>query len=175
MWILKLIRKLYKGLTGAESPTQIALGFGLGIMLGLIPFKSGMGILLFVAILAFKVSFPFAVVGWAAAAALRAAALGPIAVDVGTWVLWDLPLRGLWAFLLNLPVLAILDLEKHGVMGGALLGCSSAAVLFFPIRFLVIRYREVVVARLSKSKTFKYLTNMWLVRMLRWILIGVVR
>jgi uncharacterized protein (TIGR03546 family) len=175
MWILKIVRKLFAGLSGAESPTQIALGFGLGIMLGLVPFLSGMGILLFVVILAFKVSFPFAVVGWGAGAALRAGLLQRFLTSTGTWILWDLPLRGFWSFLLNLPVFALLGLEHHHVMGGTVVGLAALAALFYPIRFLVIRYREVVVTWCSESKAFKYVTNLWLFRILRWVFVGVTR
>jgi uncharacterized protein (TIGR03546 family) len=172
MWVLKIVRKLFRGLSGAESPTQIALGFALGITLGLVPFTSGIGLLLFLCILCFRVSFPFAVVGWAVAGALRVAVLGSVLVGVGHWVLEVLPLQGLWSVLLNLPGIALLGLTRYAVMGGMVIGVLAGAALFVPIRFLVLRYRKVVVERLSQSKAFKYLTNLWLIRVLRWTLIG---
>ncbi len=172
MWFLKIVRKLFKGLSGAESPTQIGLGFALGITLGLVPFTSGIGILLFLCILAFTVSFPFAVVGWAIAGALRVAVLGSVLVAVGHWVLEVLPLQWFWSWLLNLPVIALSGLKAYAVMGGAVLGLLAGAALFYPIRFLVMRYRTAVVERLSKSRAFKYVTNLWLIRMLRWVFIG---
>jgi len=53
--------------------------------------------------------------------------------------------------------------------GAAQLG---GAALFFPLRWGVLRYREAVVARLSKSKLFKTITNLWLMRALRWLFLG---
>ena len=172
MFVINLIRKLYKGLSGAQSPLQIALGFGLGVMFGLVPFKSGIGILLLAIILACKVSFPFAAVGWAIAGALRVSVLGGTLASLGYSLLEVAPLAGFWTFFLNLPIVGLLDLEYYGIMGGAALGLLAAIALFYPIRFLVIRYREVVVGRLSKSKTFKFLGKLWIVKLLRWILVG---
>ena len=172
MFLLKLIRKLFKGLSGAESPTQIALGFGLGLTLGFVPFSSGMGICLLIVILICTVSFPFAMVAWALGAALRTALLAGLFVKFGHWILMTLPLQGLWTFLLKLPLVALLKLESFAVMGGTVFGLLAGAALFAPVRFLVTRYRERVVERLSESKLFKFLTKIWLVRALKWILIG---
>jgi len=172
MLILKLIRKLYKGLTGAESPTQISLGVGLGVMVGMVSAGTGIGILLLAAILIFTVSFPFALVGWAFGALLRASIFGGLIVDVGRWLLEEAPLHGFWTFVLNLPVIGLLGLRYWKTMGGLVIGLLLAIALFWPVRMLVIRYREAVVARLSKSRAFRYVTNLWLVRVLRWILIG---
>ena len=172
MFVLKLIRKLYKGLSGADSPNQIAFGFGLGIVLGLTPTTSGMGLLLIAVILLFRVSLAFAFVGWALAGTIRAALLSGFLAQVGFWVLEVLPLHSLWKALLNLPLLALLGLERYEVMGGFAVGLSAALALWWPIRYLVQRYRDTVVERLSRSKIFKYVTNLWLVRILRWILVG---
>ena len=175
MFILSIIRKLFKGLSGAESPNQIAIGFGLGLTLGLVPLGSGLGILLLITILVARVSFPFAMVAWGLGAALRAAVLAGVLADLGFWILWKLPLEGFWTFVLTLPGIALLGLNHHSVMGGAVAGVLLAAVLFCPLRYLVKRYRDVVVARLSNSKFFKFLMRLWLVRALRWIFIGATR
>ena len=172
MWLIKLIRKLVKGLSGADSPNQIAFGIGLGLMLGLVPFGTGYGVFLFLLILALKVSFPFALVGWSVAALLRVSVLPGILVDIGYGVLWELPFHDFWRFFLNLPLVALMGLDRCSVMGGAVLGLALAAALFFPVRFFVVRYREVVVEKLSKSKAFKYFTNLWLIRILKWVLVG---
>ena len=95
--------------------------------------------------------------------------------DLGFWILWKLPLEGFWTFVLTLPGIALLGLNHHSVMGGAVAGVLLAAVLFCPLRYLVKRYRDVVVARLSNSKFFKFLMRLWLVRALRWIFIGATR
>lgn len=175
MFILKLIRKLFKGLSGAESPNQIAIGLGLGLTLGLVPLSSGLGILLLMLIFVTRVSFPFATVAWGLAAALRAAVIAGMLADIGFWILWKLPLTGFWSFVLTLPGIALLGLDRHSVMGGAVVGILLGAALFFPVRYLVVRYREVVVAKLSNSRFFKYLMKLWIVRALRWILVGAVR
>jgi len=172
MLILKLVRKFFRGLAGAESPAQIALGFGLGLMLGLVPFASGLAIALIAVILVFKVSFPFAFGAMAVAQLCRVSFLGGLCGTTGYRALESLPLEGFWAWLLNLPVIAILSLDRYVVMGGALIGAAAGAVLFFPIVWGVKRYRDAIVARLSKSKLFKTITNLWLMRALKWLLIG---
>ncbi len=172
MLVLKLIRKFFRGLAGAESPTQIALGFGLGLMLGLVPFASGFAIALIAAIFIFKISFPFAFGVMAIAQICRASFLGDLCGATGYWALESLPLEGFWAWVLNLPVIGLLSLDRYVVMGGALIGTAAGAALFFPVRWGVGRYRDVVVARLSKSKLFKTITNLWIMRALKWLLIG---
>ena len=172
MFLLKLIRSFYKGLTGSESPNRIALGFGLGLTLGLVALSSGMGFLLLIVILVFKVSFPFAMAGWALGALLRTTLLAGLLEDFGYWILVSLPLQELWKFLLRLPVVGRLGLDYFGTMGGTAMGLILGAALFAPIRFLVIRYREQVVERLSNSKVFKFLSRIWLVRALKWVLVG---
>ena len=172
MFVLKLIRGFFKGLAGAESPTQIALGFWLGLMLGLVPFSSGMGIALLLVILMFKVSFPFAFAAMAIAKLCRVTVLLNTSAQVGYGTLESRSLESLWTSALNLPGLALLNLDSYTVMGGALIGLGAGAVCFFPIRWAVKRYREAVVARLSKSKLFKTITNLWFMRALKWLLIG---
>jgi len=172
MLILKLIRKFFRGLAGAESPTQIALGFGLGLMLGLVPFASGLALALLAVILIFKVSFPFALGAMAVAQICRVSFLSDLCGATGYWALESLPLQGFWAWALNLPVIGLLSLDRYAVMGGALLGAAGGAALFFTLRWGVLRYREAVVARLSKSKLFKTITNLWLMRALRWLFLG---
>jgi len=84
-----------------------------------------------------------------------------------------LPLQGFWKSFLNLPFVALLGLERYEVAGGFFIGLLAGSALWWPVRFLVAKYRDPVLERLSKSKLFKFITNLWLVRILRWILLGV--
>ncbi len=174
MFVLKLIRGFFKGLAGAESPTQIALGFWLGLMLGLVPFFEswGMALALLLVILMFRVSFPFAFAATAIAKLCGETFLLNLRGKVGYAVLESPSMGDFWTSVLNLPGLALLSLDRYIVMGGALIGLVAGAVCFFPIRWAVARYREAVVARLSKSKLFKTITNLWFMRALKWLLIG---
>jgi len=137
MFLLKMIRKFFKGLSGAESPTQIALGFGLGLVWGMVPAGSGLGITLLALLLLFKVSFPFAVVAGTLAKLVRLSAFGDATAGlVGFTLLEQLPLQAFWTWLLTLPVLGFLGLERWHVMGGAAVGAAAGAASFFPVRFL---------------------------------------
>ncbi len=81
-----------------------------------------------------------------------------------------LPIRLAVAIPVLVIIIVVYLIAGLFVKGFAEKGASAA--LFWPMRFLVIRYRQAVVERLSKSRTFRYITNLWLVRVLRWILIG---
>lgn len=172
MFLIKLIRRLYKGLAASDSPGQIALGIGLGCILGLIPFKCGLAIVLLAVVLMVKVSFPFAVVAWSLTEILRVSVLSQGLSRFGYLLLEELPLQGLWKAVINWPVVKLMGLERYAVMGGAAAGLCLAVALYFPVCLLVTKYREKVVDKLSQSKAFKRLTNIWLFRMLKWIFIG---
>ena len=70
-------------------------------------------------------------------------------------------------------LVALLNLEVYAVLGGAVFGCLLGAILFVPLRLLVIGYREYAQDKLQKSKFFRWLMRLWLVKLLRFVFLGV--
>ena len=71
-----------------------------------------------------------------------------------------------------MTLIGLLGLEHWRVMGGATVGFVAGGACFVPLRIFVIRYRELVVEKLSNSKLFKTGTNPWLLRLIKWFLLG---
>ncbi|MBN1418318.1 MAG: TIGR03546 family protein [Planctomycetes bacterium] len=171
-FILKLLRKLYRTLSSEASPAQIALGFGFGILLGLTPRTVGFFFFLIGCLLIFRVNIPMALVG-ALAGKAAILAVAPATLAVGHFLLDDAAfLRPVWKATLTLPVVALLDLDQYRVMGAAAAGLAAAAILFLPLRALVVAYRVKFHERVANSKFIKWLNRIWLFRVLRWIFIG---
>ena len=172
MLILIWIRKIYKTLSADASPSAIAFGVLFGLTLGFLPLWSGAAILLISSILVFRVQVSSALLAVGAAKLLSMAGISMFFNPVGEALVDPEGLHGFWTWLLNLPVVAWLDLHYHAVLGGAVLGFGLGLILLFPIRALVSGYRRVLHDRVSQNKFFKWLTNFWLIKGLRFIFIG---
>ena len=70
------------------------------------------------------------------------------------------------------PAFAWSGFEYPAVLGGFVFGALVGATLFVPIRYLVIAYRRWAHEKVSKNKFFKWLTNFWLIKILKWVFVG---
>jgi hypothetical protein len=109
---------------------------------------------------------------WGLARLASLAGLARIFEGLGERLLEAEPLHGFWTWFLNLPVVARLGLEHYAILGGAVAGLILGAALFVPIRMLVIGYRRFAHEKVSQNRFFRWLTNFWLVKGLRLILVG---
>jgi uncharacterized protein (TIGR03546 family) len=172
IFILSWTRKTYKLLSGKVSPAGIAFGVGFGLTLGFVPLLSGLGLFLIVCLLAISIPLPPVLFALAIGKILKAIGLTRLFIPVGSALLEAKPLMGFWTWFLNLPLIALLDLDRIAVTGGAVMGIVLGAALFWPIRQLVIGYRKHLNDRVSKNKFFKWLTNNWIIKILRFVFIG---
>lgn len=172
MFILAWIRSTYKALSADASPTAVALGLAFGILLGCVPLLSGLGMLLLGCILIFRVQLASALFALLIVKALNLAGLPHLFVPVGEFLLETEGLQGFWTVALNLPVIAWLDLDRLAVTGGAACGLVIGGLFFWPARRLIIGYRASVHEKVSENKFFRWLTNFWLIKGLRFIFIG---
>ena len=172
MFILIWIRKIYKVLAADASPSAIAIAVLFGLTLGCLPFSSGLAIALMASVLVFRVQISSALLALGIAKGLCALGLSALFVPVGERLLDTEALHGFWTWLVNLPVLAWFDLHVYGVTGGAAVGFLLGLILFFPIRQAIVGYRRFLHERVSTNKFFKWLTNFWLIKGLRFVFIG---
>ena len=172
MLLLMWIRRLYKVFSADASPSAIAFGIAFGLTLGCVPLLSGIGLLLLVLTLIFRVQLSSAMMAMAMAKLLIAVGGGMAFVPVGQVLLESETLKPMWTTVLNLPVVAWLDLDCLAVSGGAALGVVAGAGLFWPARQLIISYRRFVHERVSQNRFFQTITNLWFMRGLRFIFVG---
>ena len=151
LW-LKIICKFLKAFRAGESPNQIAIGFSVGFLIGLIPFWTIQGIGLFVILIIFNINFAAATVA-IILANLFAYLLDPIFHAFGFYILAGIPfLQNLWESIYNTPLGPVSRFNNTVVMGSFV----SGLILFFPIflgmKKLVIAYRSGLEEKINKWK-----------------------
>jgi uncharacterized protein (TIGR03546 family) len=172
MFLLVWLRRLYKVLSADASPGAIAFAVAFGLTLGFVPWSSGMAWLLVAAVLIVRVQVSAALAAMAVAKLVAAVGAQALFYSVGAALLDNEGLRDFWTWFLNLPIVAWLELQQYVVLGGAVCGAVLGAVLFWPVRQLIVGYREFVHDRVSDNKFFRWLTGFWLTKVLRFIFIG---
>lgn len=127
MFLIRPIRFLAKALTAECSSRQLALGFAMGLVIGLVPKGNLIAILLMAILSASKVNL-----GAGMLTAFLCSWLGPF-VDpvthrIGLAVLTSRPLQPLWIALSDLPLASWSRYNNTVVLGSLILGL----ILFYP-------------------------------------------
>jgi uncharacterized protein (TIGR03546 family) len=172
MFILTFIRKLYKALSSDASPTAIAAAAAFGIVAGCVPASSGLFLFMLLLTLVFRVQISTALFVWALTRLACVVGLARAFEGVGETLLEAEALKGFWTWFLNLPVVAWFGLHRLAILGGAVVGLIVGAFAFVPIRMLVTGYRRFAHEKVSQNRFFRWLTNFWVVKALRFVFVG---
>lgn len=174
MFLLKIIAGLFKALNGDAHPAQVASGAWLGCMLGLTPFVGAHNAILLLLVLIFRINLGSTMVFWAITKAIGIGLVPLVAVPLGQWLLADgSATRDIVVVLLTTPVLGLMQLEVHSVLGGMVLGFLVGGLICFPIVKGIVAYRAHVREGFKRSKTLKWLSRTWLFRLFRGVLEGI--
>ncbi len=156
MILIKLIKKLLKALNANAAPSEIALGIVLGSIIGLTPSFALHNLIVIILIVILKVnvsaavfsSMLFAVIGYG---------MDPIADIIGSKLLLNPGLAGLWTSLYNIPVIPLTRFNNTVVLGSLIISIVMIIPLYiFSIKFVVI-YREKLRDKIEKLKIVKLL------------------
>ncbi len=161
---LNIISKIIRAFRSGESPRQIAAGFCVGFLIGLMPFWTLQGVVLFIMLILLNINMAAGTLA-ILLASLFAYLLDPVFHDIGYYVLTGIPgLRGIWEWLYNNPLGPLTRFNNTVVMGSFVLGL----VLFFPVfwgmKRLVISYREHLEVRIKKWKLYQVIKGSKLVQ-----------
>lgn len=155
MFILKLLGKLLKALSSGESPSQIAGGFILGMILGLTPFWSLHNLVVILLIIIIRVNISMAIFSWLFFSVF-AYLLDPLFHSLGYWLLVDVTaLKGLWTGMYNTSGLPLTRFNNTVVLGSLVSSLVLLAPMFFLAKKGVILYREKIHDRVQKLKIVK--------------------
>ena len=131
-WFLRPGRALVRALTDADSARQIACGFALGMLIGLVPKGNLIALTLGVILFASRANL-----GAGALAAFGFTWIGllldPISHRIGLGLLQFSLLQPTWAWLFNLPFAPWTAFNNTVVLGSLVLGLA----LFYPTMRLV--------------------------------------
>ncbi len=152
MFWLKIISKFVNAFRAGETPAQIAAGFTLGFLIGLMPFWTLQGVVLLVVLLLFNVNLAAGTVAMVLAG-MVAYLLDPIFHSVGYFMLTGVSfLQPVWEALYNMPVAPLSRFNNTVVMGSFVCGVVLALPLYWGMKKLVQVYRAELEARLVRWK-----------------------
>ena len=152
--LLKQLFTFLKILNSETGTNQIASGITAGFILGMGPFLSLQGLLIFLSVLIFRIQFGavlisaffFAFIAWI---------FGPLFNSIGLWALNLDTLQGPWTTLYNLPLMPFTLFNNSVVMGAAITSLILAPLIFILAKLLVSKYRTLIVERFKQTKTWK--------------------
>lgn len=161
MFLLKTLKSVIVMFQTDISPNQIAWGFALGAILGLVP-NMFMKLVLFIVIMLFKVNISAALIG-CTLYAIVSYPLDFLFDVVGFWVLNISFLNPFYTWLYNVPVVPFTNFNNTIVMGSLVVGLILLVPNgIFAKKFLVY-YRTHLKEKISKWKIVKVLSSSILV------------
>ena len=156
MFFLKLLKQIVVIFQTDVSPNQVAWGFALGAILGLVP-KMFMKLVLFIVIMMFRVNVSAAFLAWAVYEILSFA-LDPLFDVVGFYILNIGSLNGFYTWLYNLPVVPFTKFNNTVVMGSLIVGIILIIPNMIIAKKLLVYYRTHLRDKVSKWKIVKILS-----------------
>jgi uncharacterized protein (TIGR03546 family) len=149
---LKFLGKIIKAIKSTSSPTQIAGGFILGMMIGLISLKSLISAVVVILIIILNVNVAMAVAGYAIFR-LIAWLVDPWLHSLGYLILVDLEaLRGAWTYIYGIPVVSFTRFNNTIVMGGLAVSAVIIVPLFVLMKKFTVLYRERWAEKIQRWK-----------------------
>ena len=156
MFFLKLLKQIIVIFQTDISPNQVAWGFALGAILGLVP-NMFMKLVLFIVIMMFRVNVSAAFLAWAVYEILSFA-LDPLFDIIGYQVLTIGSLNAFYTWLYNLPVVPFTKFNNTVVMGSLIVGIILIIPNMIIAKKLLVYYRTHLRDKVSKWKIVKILT-----------------
>ncbi len=154
--IAKYLANILSILNSEISPRQVAAGFAWGVLIGLLPIKGLLPLLLF--LLALIVNVNLAAMALATAAfKILSFGIDPIANAVGYSVLTHGSLRSLWTTLINTPVVPYTRFNNTLVMGSLIVGLIFLVPFYFLAKSFVLNYRTRYRERILKLRIVQIL------------------
>ena len=162
---LNVVSKFIKAFRSGESPRQIAAGFCFGFLIGLMPFWTLQGVVLFVLLFLLNVNMAAGTLA-ILLASLFAYLLDPIFHNLGFYILTAIPaLQGAWEWLYNNPLGPLTRFNNTVVMGSFVGGLVLAFPVFWGMKKLVVVYREKLEVRVKKWKIVQAIKGSKLVQL----------
>ena len=152
--ILKQIFGFLKLLNSDKGTNSIAAGIACGFILGMNPISSLHCILLIFVMFFFRIQLG-AVFVMAFFFKFIAYLLDPVFHSVGMSVLEMGALQGFFTTLYNLPIIPFTRFNNSIIMGSGVVSFALFPVIFFISKFMVVKYRVLVVERLKQTKIWK--------------------
>ncbi|MCD6579164.1 TIGR03546 family protein [bacterium] len=153
--MIKFILKFWKALNSNTSPSAIALGFSLGLLMGQYPPLNLQWVLLLILILfIFKINLP-AYTSFLVLFAIIPPFFAPLANSIGVKLLSNPAQQGLWTKLYNNPFWYLTRFNNSTVLGFSVLFIPLLLIFYFFFKWFVNYYRKSFKEKIVKTKFYK--------------------
>jgi uncharacterized protein (TIGR03546 family) len=164
MFWLQIIKGFISVLRSGQTPRQVAGGFALGAIVGLMPFFTLQGLLLWLVILVLDVNLSASLLA-VTLFALIAYILDPLFHALGYFLLVDgSSLRALWTSLYNAPLAPLTRFNNTVVLGSLVAGFLLFAPVYLGMHHFVIAYRTHLHTKVEKLKLYQVISKSSLVK-----------
>ena len=155
---IQLLSQTIKIIRSGGTPSQIAGGFVLGMLIGLLPsFFNPVVLLVVLAIFLIDVNIGSAVLAYALSSFL-AYLLDPFFHSLGFFLLVDVRfLQGFWTALYNMPFLPLTGFNNTVFLGSLVSGLVLFVPVYLAIKKFIVLYREKYEPRVQNWKWMKLL------------------
>ena len=147
--IIRPIRLALKALIAEAKPGQLALGFALGVLIGLVPKGNLIAIVLGVVLAASRANLGIAAATIVAVSVI-ASFFDPVTDTIGHWLLALPALQGFWTRLYNMPLLPWTDFNNTIVLGSFVLGMALLYPMYWLSKPVFRKYADVLAKRAKK-------------------------
>ena len=152
--LIKTLRSLLKSLNGDASPSSCAAAVLFGCLVGLTPLGVHTA-LFFSLLLIFRVPVGLGLLVAGVMTLLRFVLLDAVGVPLGAAMLEDgSATRALVVSLLDIPVIGLIPMERHAVLGGIAMAILLGSLLWFPTVLAIRGYRSKLRDRLTGNKAY---------------------
>jgi uncharacterized protein (TIGR03546 family) len=164
MFWLQIIKGFISVLRSGQTPRQIAGGSALGAIVGLMPFFTLQGLLLWLVIFVLDVNLSASLLA-VTLFALIAYILDPLFHALGYFLLVDSSfLHALWTSLYNAPFAPLTRFNNTVVLGSFVAGFLLFAPVYFGMHRFVIAYRTHLHTKVEKLKLYQVISKSSLVK-----------
>ena len=149
--LLKPVRLVVRLLSDTTSSPQLAYGFALGMLIGLVPKANLIALILSTVLVATRANLGAAALGTVIFSWLGMV-LDPLSHQIGLGLLtWGM-LEPMWTSLYGLPLIPWTHFNNTVVLGSLLLGASLFFPVYFFSRLAIDRYRPQVEEFITKHR-----------------------
>jgi uncharacterized protein (TIGR03546 family) len=164
MFWLQIIKGFISVLRSGQTPRQIAGGFAIGGIVGLMPFFTLQGLFLWLVILVLDVNLSATLLA-VTLFALASYVLDPLLHAIGYFLLVDSSwLHALWASLYNAPIAPLTRFNNTVVLGSFVAGLLLLLPVYFGMHRFVLAYRTHLHTKVEQLKIYQVISKSTLVK-----------
>jgi len=149
--MLNSIAKLLKLLNAEGNPSQLSMGFAVGMIVGLTPLWSVHNLVLTFLVFLFRVNLSAFILSFTLFSGIAYLA-DPVMDQTGVSLLTSPAMRDFWTNLYNYPFWRLTHFNNTLTLGSLVIAIILAVPTFFLSNFLIRKYRQHLLAWVVKSK-----------------------